>query len=365
MSPSISTASQRLPRIFSATKPPKEDTPAAELIDTADLALAPELIIAKHLTALFSLPETPETAAKLCFPGGKFFAEGFRRLIQGAFVEHVIKNGYYGEFSPLAELLIHTTDRLGRTPLLAAAEINDLASLKNLLAVHGVDVNAGDYTALHYAAKHGNVAMIETLAEAPGINPNIKNKGGYSPLEAHFTIPKANDEEVLRAFLKIPGIIISAPQPLINLLWQPKLWEIVEKSGVAIADFNPNQITTDHESRRLTYLQSNVLGGHQNILRYLLRHPQLDINLRTENIYPIDYICIVIPPHSTTLTLAKKFREFYTWTYCRITGTKYSGKCELPKGYDGIMDLNAEEARKRLDNYSEIVKLLEAAGATE
>jgi ankyrin repeat protein len=76
------------------------------------------------------------------------------------------------------------TDRLGRTPLMAAVQSRDVAAIQYLLE-RGADVNARDKlegTALLRAAGlQGNVESVQVLLAA-GADVNVKDKSGMTPL---------------------------------------------------------------------------------------------------------------------------------------------------------------------------------------
>ena len=69
--------------------------------------------------------------------------------------------------------------------LIAAAEEGHVNTVKELLAVPGIDANAqGDcgYTALIYAAEEGHENIVRMLLAAPGIDVNVKSNDGETAL---------------------------------------------------------------------------------------------------------------------------------------------------------------------------------------
>lgn len=72
-----------------------------------------------------------------------------------------------------------------RAWILAGAR-NDEQKLRSLLnedpKICGTRDPATGYTALHWAAKTGNVSMIHLLIGRYKLNPNVKTRGGYTPL---------------------------------------------------------------------------------------------------------------------------------------------------------------------------------------
>ena len=73
----------------------------------------------------------------------------------------------------------------GMTPLHYAARDGNVAEVKRLLAIHGIDVdikNNGGWTALHYAARSGRTECVKLLLAHPDINVNVKTNKGETPL---------------------------------------------------------------------------------------------------------------------------------------------------------------------------------------
>ena len=76
-------------------------------------------------------------------------------------------------------------DKEGYAPLHYAARDGNVAEVKRLLAIHGIDVNIknnGGWTALHYAARSGRTECVKLLLAHPDINVNIKNSQDRTPL---------------------------------------------------------------------------------------------------------------------------------------------------------------------------------------
>lgn len=65
--------------------------------------------------------------------------------------------------------------------LLVAIEEGDISLAKQLLT-HYISLQDDGATALHYAAYHGHLDIINTLIKEPSVNINALTKSGYSPL---------------------------------------------------------------------------------------------------------------------------------------------------------------------------------------
>ncbi|KAI9004332.1 ankyrin repeat-containing domain protein [Hyaloraphidium curvatum] len=95
------------------------------------------------------------------------------------------------------------------SPMHAAAELGDLASLSALLAA-GIDPNAFSsrgLTALHAAAKSGQLACVNALLADPRTDVNAKGEKGHSPL---MGASWSGEVECMEALLAHPGIDINA-----------------------------------------------------------------------------------------------------------------------------------------------------------
>ena len=69
-----------------------------------------------------------------------------------------------------------------------AASKNDMFNLRRLFGEAGGEAVAATrdpwngYTALHWAAKHGNQQLVQFLVCEAGLNPDARSRGGYTPL---------------------------------------------------------------------------------------------------------------------------------------------------------------------------------------
>lgn len=90
-----------------------------------------------------------------------------------------------------------------KAPIHYAAS-NGSADTLNVLLEHPIDVNIQDgdgNTALHLAAKTGNVECAELLLDSKNIKANRLNKKGFTPAYLAATTKNVNDELIL-AFMR-------------------------------------------------------------------------------------------------------------------------------------------------------------------
>lgn len=81
---------------------------------------------------------------------------------------------------------LEITDSFRRTPVLIACEMGCLEILK-ILIEHGSNIQARDYegnTALHIAALEGKLHIVRYFVEELKFSTNVKNKQGFTPLQA-------------------------------------------------------------------------------------------------------------------------------------------------------------------------------------
>jgi len=95
------------------------------------------------------------------------------------------------------------TDCLGDTPLIAAAEFNNMIAGTMLLS-RGADINAQSLmtaeTALHVATAKGHAQMVEILLCA-GANPNVKDSMGNTPLMGAVKVRRGDYLEIIELLL--------------------------------------------------------------------------------------------------------------------------------------------------------------------
>merc|ERR1712130_5418 len=97
----------------------------------------------------------------------------------------------------------------GKTPLSLATYYGHLSTVRELLKLPGINVNAADKdgrTPLHWAAEKGNFDVMAALTAVPGINLALKNEYGDTPL--HVAAEKGNSD-VMALLISAPGANLS------------------------------------------------------------------------------------------------------------------------------------------------------------
>lgn len=126
----------------------------------------------------------------------------------------------------LAPLSLQTMDAPKKktvdTDLISAVMSNDLARVKSILKMPGVDVNALDYAdtnALHYAAglsgilttdkeKNDNIAIIRLLLDRPEIDVNVYDGTGKTALD--LCLKGSRPSRQVKTLLRYSGAKTSA-----------------------------------------------------------------------------------------------------------------------------------------------------------
>lgn len=183
------------------------------------------------------------------------------------------------------------------TPLVAAANANDLQTLKQLLN-DGADVNQTSgfgITSLYIACKKGILEAVNMLLEHPGINPNLTSKKG-TPL--HIAC-KNRHLAVVEALLKHPDI-----NPNLSGNGDIPLYTACKKGILEVVnallkhpDINPNLATTPFAfvnlagEWRVIPLYVACQEGHLAVVKALLKHPNIDPNYTILRLPPLHIAC--------------------------------------------------------------------------
>lgn len=102
------------------------------------------------------------------------------------------------------------TDSTGKTLLLIAAEKGSKGIVEELLKISGMDINAQDdegWTALCYAASR-SAEMLKALVGVPGLDPNLANNRGRTPLSL---AAEAGSTECIDILLTVMGLETNTP----------------------------------------------------------------------------------------------------------------------------------------------------------
>ena len=103
----------------------------------------------------------------------------------------IVEAAANGEFGKVKAFIaehadVNTQDKEGETALTYAARRGDVEILEYLLTVDGINVNIMNFkgqTALHEAAKFGKFEVVKKLMHVEGIEKSLKDKMGYTPLD--------------------------------------------------------------------------------------------------------------------------------------------------------------------------------------
>jgi ankyrin repeat protein len=145
-------------------------------------------------------------------------------------------------------------------------------------------------TALMWAAAYGNVSAIKALAEAfPHIDPNIRNKNGYTPLDWAAAYGNVSAIKALaEAFPKInPNLQDQYGDTPLDWAAQEGNVEVIKALAEAFPHIDPNIRNKDGS----TPLGWAAYRGHDEAIKALAEaFPHIDPNIRNKNGYtPLDW----------------------------------------------------------------------------
>lgn len=236
----------------------------------------------------------------------------------------------------VGQVYVNVQDKYGRTALIKAIRNSHEEVVEFLLSMPGINVNSKDLrgiTAIHEAVLHGNYNIVKLLLKAPGIDVNAQNSTGDTAL---IYAVMWKHEKILKLLLKVPTININIQ----NLLGSSALLEagwagnkdfvkllldaganynIQNKQGKTVIDlahktFKPELKTLIDAAQKhnwfdavekdhLTTIQElikkidpnvqdeygesalikAVLNKHEDIVKFLLRAPNIDVNAQDIN----------------------------------------------------------------------------------
>ena len=177
---------------------------------------------------------------------------------------------------------VDVNELIGNGTLLShACHQNHTAVVRELLSAPGIDVNLAQKdgaTPLYFAAQEGHVDIVKLLLAAPDIKPNLIIRTRTTPLNI---AAQRGRMEVITQLLKHPDTLVDAQQydgatPLFCAA-QSNYQGIVElllRSGA-----NVNLPLNDGG----TPLGSAAKYGHIEVVRILLRQPEIQVNSLTVN----------------------------------------------------------------------------------
>ena len=143
----------------------------------------------------------------------------------------------------------------------------------------GTDINCTDkegYTALNRASENKHLEKIEKLLSIPGIDVNIPDKDGETPL---FKVCW-KDSDIAQLFLTIPNINVNFP----NKYGRTPLSRACRRGfqDLAIALLNHPKIDIKKSNQALI---DAVKGDLFEIVEILLKYPDINVNIRGDHGY--------------------------------------------------------------------------------
>jgi ankyrin repeat domain-containing protein 50 len=174
--------------------------------------------------------------------------------------------GYKRWLCDVAHSSLHETCFFGLDSL--TAKILEAGS-KNINARDSVQM-----TPLHYAIRHGNLAVIKTLLQYSNLDVNVQTKRGNLPL--HFAS--------WEGLVDIVQILLQRPSIEINLQdedGRTALHDAVRHGRTDIIQLLLRHPTIDincSDKNGWTALTTAVDGGHADVVRLLLAHKDIDIS---------------------------------------------------------------------------------------
>ena len=168
------------------------------------------------------------------------------------------------------------------TLLCYAAYHGHVAIVRELLSVPGIDVNLAQHfggTPLYLAAQRGHATVVDLLLSARAINPNLAVLVGATPL---CVAAEKGYEAIVESLLKFPSIQVDAcrddgvtPLLMATQKGNPGVVELLLR-----ADARVNVTFADATAP----LHVAVNNGNFDVAEVLLRSPEIRVNQRTETL---------------------------------------------------------------------------------
>ncbi|KAJ2917556.1 hypothetical protein MD484_g2836, partial [Candolleomyces efflorescens] len=222
-------------------------------------------------------------------------------------------------YASIVQLLLHhrntdvnVQDRGGQVALTCAIDMQHWDVVDMLLAVPTIDVNRGSSPALVKACSNGHENLVERLLEREGIDVNVEDAKGWSPLTCaafigHYSICNSllGRPELRLTGWSVPPLVQAAAggsEAVVRLLLSRipihSLNDVHVDGGNAVtalsiaSRYGLSEIVkllvcrpeVDVNLGRPTPLMQACIGGHVAIVRLLLSHygEALDVNVRDE-----------------------------------------------------------------------------------
>ncbi|KAF7227253.1 inversin isoform X1 [Nothobranchius furzeri] len=169
---------------------------------------------------------------------------------------------------------VDSLDVMKHTPLVRACEMGYkdviLTLIKGSARVNLVDVDG--HTALHWAALGGNAEVCQILMES-GISPNVQDHAGRTPLQCAAYGGYITCMAVLMENNADPNIQDKEGRTALHWSCNNGYLDAVK----LLLGYNafPNQM--EHTEERYTPLDYALLGGHTEVIQFMLEHAALSI----------------------------------------------------------------------------------------
>ena len=251
---------------------------AQDLEGVRDAALG---VVATRLRTL-----DPQAGAATSQPAEKAVIASFRSVLNPREME-IFKCCMIGDVRKLRQRLNFGSVDINMaipeaTLLCYAAYHGHVAIVRELLSVPGIDVNLAQHfgsTPLYLAAQRGHATVVDLLLSARGINPNLAALVGATPL---CIAAENGHEAIVELLLKFPSIQVDAcrddgvtPLLIATQKGNPGVVELLLR-----ADARVNVAFADGTAP----LHVAVNNGNFDVAEVLLRSPEIRVNQRTETL---------------------------------------------------------------------------------
>ncbi len=169
------------------------------------------------------------------------------------------------------------------TALHMAVVLERTTILKEILKLERLDVNAvcvDNATALSVAAAKCSAGMVSLLLTRASIDVNRFNSRGETPL---LRVSLRNCTSVVKVLLERTDCDLNSS----DITGQTPLIAAARRGYVAVVDIllsHPNASVNERTTeRRMSALSLAVVGRHTSVALRLIRHPGVDVNLRSED----------------------------------------------------------------------------------
>lgn len=182
----------------------------------------------------------------------------------------------------------HLKNSHGTTPLHLAAAVSSAKTFENLLKLPGLNLDIEDNdgeTPLFYAIKQGNLAAVNALI-AKGANPNHRNHRHLTPLFVAGSFTEKKNSQIIKKLLSVCDIEKYCSNAKINPLY---LLAHKDPDGLFIEALSKTAYLTYSEDRRSGIAHVLAQEGNLKALRFLAYKDKKAVLAADErDIYPWD-----------------------------------------------------------------------------